>query len=82
MTTHNSVAICWNDLYSRIFDDTDTRWDEVIGCEETDVNEFDGTWWTVSWPQHVGTPRYNGDAMYSGPMTEAEARADADEVHE
>jgi hypothetical protein len=31
-------------------------------------------WFVVDWPEHVTTPRYNGDAIYHGPMTEAEAR--------
>lgn len=39
------------------------------------------TWYVVSWPGHVRLCRYNGDATFQGPMTEKEARTEADIVY-
>ncbi len=40
---------------------------EVTICEEWDLlpDQIADHTWTVSWPEHAITPRYNDDASYS-----------------
>lgn len=89
MARHKTVAVEGTDLYNRIFGHTDRTVQEVVGLDDvaSDADEsavveaLRGTWWVVSWPEHVTTPRYNGDANYGRCRDEAEARELADCVY-
>lgn len=43
--------------------------------------EIKDKWFSVSWPEHVTTPRYNSDAFISGPCSREEAIEDADLIY-
>lgn len=76
---HKSVAISGGDLYARIFGATDEWPLDVGGFGEPEA--LAGTWWRVSWPEHVSSPRFNGDANYRACKSEQEARESADCVY-
>jgi len=56
-------------------EDTEANWKAVDALDNLERDKAFGGWWIVSWPEHVINVRYNSDANYCGPMTEAEARA-------
>lgn len=75
---HKPVLIKGTDLYNRLFSDSDWHEPELADtlCLETntDAEGFEAVdwtdraltaWWIVTWPEHVTSPSYNGDATYS-----------------
>lgn len=53
------------------------RIDEQIEQRERDIlAEMKDTWFRVTWPEHVKTPRFNGDATYAECRSKEEALAD------
>jgi hypothetical protein len=79
MAKHKSVAIETSDLITRLDRDGDDNFGPWESREEMDA-AGDG-WWLVSWPEHVISPRYNGDAMYSACEDESDARDNAETVY-
>lgn len=86
--THTQIIEA-SDLYNRL-SETDNIADsaEWIGAGDlfdADGNfngETRGSWYVVSWPQHVVTPRYNGDCSCRGPFdSREEALADEPTAH-
>lgn len=62
---HQPVAILGDDLCNRILADADNQ-------EPTDYGVRPGNdVYLVSWPEHVLTPKYNGDAYYQGKIGRA-----------
>jgi hypothetical protein len=55
---HTQVLIHADDLAARLWSDADNQTDEAADVERL------GGWWSVGWPEHVITPRYNGDCSY------------------
>ena len=77
MSTHNDL-ICRLDHVENSYDDRcDHCWYENQGiCLETDPDWPADSVMVVSWPQHVLSPRFNGDCTISGPYADlAEAMA-------
>lgn len=50
--------------------------DELFG--PVTHSELKGKWFSVQWPEHVTTPRFNSDAYYSAPCTKEEAIESSD----
>ncbi|HQL63492.1 MAG TPA: hypothetical protein PLQ35_14480 [bacterium] len=69
---HNPVAICYEDLENRLIRDDGPAVDEP----ENKAQAF----YVVLWPEHVLTPRYNGDCDIHGPMTREDAAVYRDGV--
>lgn len=75
--THQTTLIHGNDL-CEAFGTYDS--DDVASClgadnyDSIDWNSF----WLVSWPQHVTTPRFNSDANYSGPFASKQEAQECD----
>ncbi len=73
---HQPVLIKGTDLYNRLFSDWDfPEFADALGLEtKRDEEGFElvdwtdeslNAWWKVTWPEHVTSPSYNGDATYS-----------------
>lgn len=81
--THKRIVIEARDLYNRLSEtDNITESADWIGAGDLFTadgsfnRESRGSWYVVSWADHVVTPRYNGDCSCSGPFaTRDEARA-------
>jgi hypothetical protein len=70
------------------FDWRDEEMADALGLECADLDgervcpiPADTQWYVVSWPEHILTPQYNGDANYAGPFSRDEAIDRADEVY-
>ena len=75
---HKPVLIKGTDLYNRLFSDSDWHEPELadaLGLEtKRDEEGFElvdwtdqalNAWWKVTWPEHITSSSYNGDATYS-----------------
>lgn len=75
-------VIGWNcarlDELEAISDPTPEQEAERDAVEAAQVSKVAAMWWSVSWPEHVTTPRFNSDAMYAHCEGEAESRRDSE----
>ena len=55
-------------------DGDEQAWTAYAQALQQFIKEHVGEFVIVTWPEHVISPAYNGDANYSGPMSLAEAR--------
>ena len=69
------------DALAMMQDSTQAIIDERDRLDHKMRDDIANKWFVVSWPSHVLSPKYNSDADYGAPVTEADARADADAVY-
>jgi len=74
---HKPMLIKGNDLYNRLFSDSDWHEPELadaLGLETKQVEGVDlvnwtpeacDAWWKVTWPEHVVSASFDSDATYS-----------------
>lgn len=84
---HGTLAIKYEDLEDALCrggGDLDLLY-EITGedsetCDLERMSEkYAGSWWFCVWPEHVVSPKFNGDASYHGPCKSA-AECEADVV--
>ncbi|MBK8916429.1 MAG: hypothetical protein IPM64_17830 [Phycisphaerales bacterium] len=78
--THAPIAIESSDLYNRLSENDNNIAESADWIGAGDIFDSDGnfdqklqgTWYVVTWPQHVVAARYNGDCSCSGPFASRE----------